>query len=59
MLGADGSDALVSFPSGKINLTINTGKLSGEKPAAWRPDPRQELFRVRPTKTKSAPATVK
>jgi hypothetical protein len=40
MRGADGSYAFVYLPSGKTNVTINTGKLSGEKLAAWWYDPR-------------------
>jgi hypothetical protein len=38
--GADGSYAFVYLPSGKTNVTINTGKLSGEKLVAWWFDPR-------------------
>jgi hypothetical protein len=40
MRGADGSYAFVYLPSGKTNVTINTGKLSGEKLVAWWYDPR-------------------
>jgi len=40
MRGADGSYAFVYLPSGKTNVTINTGKLSGEKLVAWWFDPR-------------------
>ena len=40
MRGADGSYAFVYLPSGKTNVTINTGKLSGAKLAAWWYDPR-------------------
>ena len=40
MRGADGSYAFVYLPSGKTNVTINTGKLSGEKIVAWWYDPR-------------------
>jgi hypothetical protein len=40
MRGADGSYAFVYFPSGKTNVTINTGKLSGEKLVGWWYDPR-------------------
>jgi len=35
MRGADGSYAFVYFPSGKTNVTVNTGKLSGERLVAW------------------------
>jgi hypothetical protein len=40
MRGADGSYAFVYLPSGKTSVTINTGKLSGEKLVAWWYDPR-------------------
>jgi len=40
MRGADGSYAFVYLPSGKTNVTINTGKLSGKKLVAWWFDPR-------------------
>jgi hypothetical protein len=38
--GADGSYAFVYLPSGKTYVTVNTGKLSGEKLVAWWYDPR-------------------
>jgi hypothetical protein len=40
MRGADGSYAFIYLPSGKTNVTVNTGKLSGEKIVAWWYDPR-------------------
>jgi hypothetical protein len=40
MRGADGGYTFVYLPSGKTNVTINTGKLSGAKLAAWWYDPR-------------------
>ena len=40
MRGADGSYAFVYLPSGKTDVTINTGKLSGQKLVAWWFDPR-------------------
>jgi hypothetical protein len=40
MCGADGSYVFVYLPSGKTNVTINTGKLSGVKLVAWWFDPR-------------------
>jgi hypothetical protein len=40
MRGADGGYAFVYLPSGKINVTVNTGKLSGKKLVAWWYDPR-------------------
>jgi hypothetical protein len=40
MRGADGSYAFVYLPSGKTNVTINTGKLSGATLVAWWYDPR-------------------
>ena len=40
MRGADGGYAFVYFPSGKTNVTVNTGKLSGKKLVAWWYDPR-------------------
>ena len=38
--GADGSYAFVWLPGGQANVTINLGKLSGEKISAWWYDPR-------------------
>jgi hypothetical protein len=38
--GADGSYAFVYLSSGKTNVTVNTGKLLGEKLVAWWYDPR-------------------
>jgi len=40
MRGADGSYAFVYFPSGKTNVTVNTGRLSGTNLVAWWYDPR-------------------
>jgi hypothetical protein len=40
MRGADGGYAFIYLPSGKTNVTVNTGKLSGEKLVAWWYDPR-------------------
>jgi hypothetical protein len=40
MRGADGGYAFFYLPSGKTNVTVNTGKLSGEKLVAWWYDPR-------------------
>ena len=40
MRGADGNYAFIYLPSGKTNVTINIGKLSGKKIVAWWYDPR-------------------
>jgi len=40
MRGADGSYAFVYLPSGRTNVTINIGKLSGTLLMAWWYDPR-------------------
>jgi hypothetical protein len=40
MRGADGGYTFVYLPSDKTNITINTGKLSGQKLVAWWFDPR-------------------
>jgi hypothetical protein len=40
MRGADGGYALIYLPSGKTNVTVNTGKLSGKRLVAWWYDPR-------------------
>jgi hypothetical protein len=40
MRGTDGSYAFVYLPAGKTKVTVATGKLSGEKLAAWWYDPR-------------------
>lgn len=40
MRGADGSYAFIYLPSGKTNVTVNVGKLSGAAIRAWWYDPR-------------------